>query len=317
MRRLDAPPVPLVLILGSLLAFAATAVGTHSNDQLTWAGLGGLVERMVALGIVALGQTFVILARSIDLSVAQVISVAAVMASFVMQGRVGMIGPAVALTLAIAVAIGLVNGLLVVRARVNPFIATLGVGLCVQGVLSAAFTDFAGSVPRGFQVLAYGSVGGLPLPILLLLLLTALCWLVLEHTRFGAHLYAVGGNAEGARQAGIHTGGVLIAAHVVCGALAGLAGLYLAARLRSGAPWIGRDGVYDLQSIAVVVIGGTLLSGGRGGVWGSVAGALLFATLDAMFTMLAVDPFFQQVLRGVVVIAAVAVYSSRSRLLVA
>ncbi len=317
MRRLSVPSVPLVLILGSLLAFAATAVATRSNDQLTWTGFSGLIERMVALGIVALGQTFVILARSIDLSVAQVISVAAVMASFVMQGRVDMIGPAIALVLAISAAIGLVNGLLVARLRVNPFIATLGVGLCLQGVLSAAFTDFAGSVPRGFQVLAYGSAAGMPLPILLLLSLTALCWLVLEHTRFGAHLYAVGGNAEGARQAGIHTRRVLIAAHVICSVLAGLAGLYLAARLRSGAPWIGRDGVYDLQSIAVAVIGGTLLSGGRGGVWGSFAGALLFATLDAMFTMLAVDPFFQQVLRGGVVVAAVAVYSSRSRLLVA
>ncbi len=317
MRRFSVPSIPLVLILGSLLAFSVTAVATHSDDQLTGAGFSGLIERMVALGIVALGQTFVILARSIDLSVAQVISVAAVMASFVMQGRVDMIGPAIVLVLAISIAVGLVNGLLVVRARVNPFIATLGVGLCLQGALSAAFTDFAGSVPRGFQVLAYGSAGGLPLPILLLLLLTALCWLVLEHTRFGAHLYAVGCNAEGARQAGIHTGRVLIAAHVICSTLAGLAGLYLAARLRSGAPWIGRDGVYDLQSIAVAVIGGTLLSGGRGGVWGSVAGALLFATLDAMFTMLAVDPFFQQVLRGIVVVAAVAVYSSRSRLLVA
>lgn len=317
MRRLSAPSVPLVLIVGSLLAFAATAIGTHSGDELTWTGLSGLIERMVALGIVALGQTFAILAGSIDLSVAEVISVAAVMASFVMQGRVEMIGPAIALVLALSAIIGLVNGVLVVRARVNPFIATLGVGLCLQGVLSAAFTDFAGSVPRGFQVLAYGSVGGFPAPILLLLLLTALSWLVLEHTRFGAHLYAVGGNAEGARQAGIHTGRVLIAAHVICSVLAGLAGLYLAARLRSGAPWIGRDGVYDLQSIAVAVIGGTLLSGGRGGVWGSFAGALLFATLDAMFTMLAIDPFFQQVLRGFVVIAAVAVYSSRSRVLVA
>jgi ribose transport system permease protein len=273
MRRLSAPSVPLVLIAGSLLAFAATAIGTHSNDQLTWTGLAGLIARMVALGIVALGQTFVILGRSIDLSVAQVISVAAVMASFVMQGRVEMIGPAVTLVLAVSLLVGLVNGLLVVRARVNPFIATLGVGLCLQGVLSAAFTDFAGSVPRAFQVLAYGSAGGLPLPILLLLLLTALCWFGLEHTRFGAHLYAVGGNAEGARQAGIHTGRVLIAAHVICSVLAGLTGLYLAARLRSGAPWIGRDGVYDLQSIAVAVIGGTLLSGGRGGVIGSVAGA--------------------------------------------
>ena len=96
-------------------------------------------------------------------------------------------------------------------------------------------------------------------------------------TKFGAHLYAVGGSAEGARLAGVRTDLVAIGAHVLCSLTAGMSGLYLASRLRSGAPWVGRDGVYDLESIAVVVIGGTLLAGGRGGVWGTLAGVLLFA----------------------------------------
>ena len=132
-------------------------------------------------------------------------------------------------------------------------------------------------------------------------------------TRFGAHLYAVGGNAEGARLAGIRTDLVTIGAHVVCSLSAGLTGLYLASRLRSGAPWVGRDGVYDLESIAVVVIGGTLLAGGRGGVWGTLAGVLLFATLDAAFNMLGVSAYPKLVLRGAIVILAVAVYTFRTR----
>ena len=312
-RSRPAPPISLLLLFVSVALFAGAALASGSTDQLGWAGLTGLVLRMVALGIVSLGQTLVILARSIDLSVANLISVAAVMASYTMQGRAEMIAPAVALVLAASAAVGLVNGLLVTRLRVDPFIATLGVGLCLQGALSASFTDFAGSVPRRFEWLAYGTIGPLPVPIAALLLLALATSFVLRSTRFGAHLYAVGGNADGARQAGIRTRRVLLAAHVLASVSAGLTGLYLAARLRSGAPWVGRDGVYDLQSVAVVVVGGTVLSGGRGGVWGSLAGALLFASLDAAFTMLGVNAFAQQVLRGVIVVAAVALYAVRDR----
>src|SRR5271166_5304558 len=130
--------------------------------------------------------------------------------------------------------------------------------------------------------------------------------------RVSARLYAVG-NAEGARLAGIRTDLVTTAAHVVCSLSAGVTGLYLASRLRSGAPWIGRDGVYDLESIAVVVTGGTLLAGGRGGVWGTLAGVLLFASLDGAFNMMGVSAYPKLVLRGVIVIAAVAVYTVRMR----
>ena len=144
-----------------------------------------------------------------------------------------------------------------------------------------------------------------------LFVLAALCSLALATTRFGAHLYAVGGNAEGARLAGIRTDLVTISAHVVCSLMAGLSGLYLASRLRSGAPWVGRDGVYDLESIAVVVIGGTLLAGGRGGVWGTLAGVLLFATLDAAFNMMGVSAYPKLVLRG----ATVAFRSPREALM--
>ena len=155
--------------------------------------------------------------------------------------------------------------------------------------------------------------GGLPYSVLGLFVLALVGWQVLRTTRFGAHLYAVGGNAEGARLAGMRTDFVIIVAHVICSVMAGVTGLYLASRLRSGAPWVGRDGVYDLESIAVVVIGGTLLAGGRGGVWGTLAGVLLFATLDAVFNMLGVPAFPKLVLRGAIVILAVAAYAMRSK----
>ena len=308
---------PLLLFVGSLALYGGVALGTGQTRMLEGEGVVGLMQRMVALGIVAIGQTFAILAGSIDLSVANLISVAAVLASYVMQGRPEMILPAVALVLLVSAAVGFLNGALIAWAQVNAFIATLGVGLILQGLLSASFTNFAGSVPKEFQALAYGGYGGAPFSVIGLFALAALASVVLGGTKFGAHIYAVGGNAEGARLAGIRTDLVTIGAHVVCSLMAGATGLYLASRLRSGAPWVGRDGVYDLESIAVVVIGGTLLSGGRGGVWGTLAGVLMFATLDAVFNMLGVSAYPKLVLRGAIVVAAVAAYTVRSRDLVA
>jgi ribose transport system permease protein len=304
---------PLVLLVGSIALYVGVALWTSQTKMLETEGVIGLLQRMVALGIVALGQTFAILAGSIDLSVANMISVAAVLASFIMQGRPEMMLPAVALVLVVSALVGVVNGAIISRLQVNPLIATLGVGLILQGLLSASFTDFAGSVPEEFQAVAYGAFGGVPYSVVGLFVLAAAASLALGTTRFGAHLYALGGNAEGARLAGIRTDLVTIGAHVVCSLMAGVAGLYLASRLRSGAPWVGRDGVYDLESIAVVVIGGTLLAGGRGGVWGTLAGVLLFATLDAAFNMMGVSAYPKLVLRGAIVIAAVAVYTVRTR----
>ncbi|WP_100962437.1 ABC transporter permease [Bosea sp. FBZP-16] len=308
----DVPVAPL-LFAGSLMLYVATALATGQHAYLTGEGFVGLTQRMVGLGIVALGQTLTILVGSIDLSVANLISVSAVLASFIMKGEPAMIAPAVLAVLALSAAVGLVNGLIIARLDVNPLIATLGVGLILQGLLSASFSNFAGSVPAAFQAFAYGRIGPLPWSVLLLLVLALAIWLLLSRTRFGAHLYATGGNRDGARLAGIRTERVIIGAHVLCSLMAGLTGLYLASRLRAGAPWVGRDGVYDLESIAVVVIGGTLLAGGRGGVWGTLAGVFLFATLDAVFNMTGIDAFPKQVLRGAIVILAVAVYAVRSK----
>lgn len=308
-----AVPVAPLLFAGSLALYVATALATGQHAYLTGEGFIGLTQRMVALGIVALGQTFAILVGSIDLSVANLISVSAVLASFIMKGEPAMIAPAVLAVLVLSAAIGLVNGLVIARLDVNPLIATLGVGLILQGLLSASFTNFAGSVPAAFQAFAYGRIGLLPWSVLLLGLLALAAWLLLTRTRFGAHLYATGGNRDGARLAGIRTERVIIGAHVLCSLMAGLTGLYLASRLRAGAPWVGRDGVYDLESIAVVVIGGTLLAGGRGGAFGTLAGVFLFATLDAVFNMTGIDAFPKQVLRGAIVILAVAVYAVRSK----
>ncbi|MCD2184613.1 ABC transporter permease [Rhizobium sp. GN54] len=303
-----------VLLAGlSIGFFVVVALATGETAQLSGQGVTGLLQRMVALGLVAIGQTFVILVGSIDLSVAALISAVAVLASHIMQGDAAMMLPAVLLCLGLCIAVGFVNGALVAYGGINPLIATLGTGLVIQGVLAASFGALQGSVAREFQVVAYGGVLGVPYSLLLLASLSIAAGLVLDRTLFGARIYAVGGNPDGARLAGIRTERVILFAHMVASLFAGAAGLYLAARLQSGTPWIGRDGIYDLESIAVTVIGGTILAGGKGGVAGTLAGVLLFASLDAGFNMLGIDAFLKQVLRGAIVIAAVAVHAVRAR----
>jgi ribose transport system permease protein len=242
-----------------------------------------------------------------------VISAVAVMASFMMQGDPAMIAPAIVACLVSCTMLGAVNGVLVAYLGINPLIVTLGTGLIVQGVLASAFTYLKGAVAPQFQAFAYGNVFGIPSALLLLAALAIVAAFLLARTVFGARTYAVGGNPEGARLAGIRTERFVLGAHVISSLFAGVAGLYLAARLQSGTPWIGRDGGYDLESIAVTVIGGTILAGGKGGVTGTMAGVLLFAALDAAFNMIGVDAFLKQVLRGVIVIAAVAIHSVRQK----
>ncbi|MYS89055.1 MULTISPECIES: ABC transporter permease [Streptomyces] len=272
-----------------------------------------LLHVAAGLGLVAVGQTLVIVGGSLDLSVAYVVSLSTLVAAETMAGDDGALLTAICLTLAVSATIGLVNGLLVTTARINPFIATVGVGLLLKGYLDNGYDGPAGkTAPALVQGLGYQRVGPVPLSFLLLLAVAAAAWFVLTRTRFGHHLIAVGGDPEVARLSGVRGTRVLVTAHVLCALCAGLAGVYLASRLGAGAPRVGTEGFYDLESIAAVVLGGTALAGGRGGVVGTVGGVLLLASIDAIFNQLEVDVFFKQVIRGVIIIAAVAVYARRA-----
>ena len=214
---------------------------------------------------------------------------------------------------AIGALIGLVNGLIITKFHVNSFIATLGTSLIIAGVINATFTNYTGSVPESFQYFGYGTIGPIPVSILALMLIVIAGWLLLTRTKFGSHLYGVGGNAEVARLSGLRTDRVVIGAHVLCSLTAVLTGVFLVSQMQSGAPWVGPNGVYDLQSIATTVIGGTALSGGKGGVWGTLAGVLIFGVLDTTFNQLGVNPYLKMVLQGSIVVLAVASYTFRSK----
>jgi ribose transport system permease protein len=312
-RSIHIPPVYFFLIVIFLVSGLLDQIYSDGQIFSNPAIMLNIIVRSVALGIVAVGQTLVILGASIDLSVAYTISITAVMSSYLMQGNTAKVPMAILVILAIGATIGLANGLVITKLKVNPFIATLGISLIIKGIVNATFSNYTGSVPESFQYFGYGTIGSIPVSIIIMLFIFLAGWFLLARTKFGSHLYGVGGNSEVARLSGVRTDRVLIGAHILCSMTAVLSGLFLVSQMQSGAPWVGPNGLYDLNSIATTVIGGTALSGGKGGVWGTLAGVLIFGILDTTFNQLGVNPYLKMVLRGAIIVIAVASYTIRSK----
>jgi ribose transport system permease protein len=253
-----------------------------------------------------------VLAGSLDLSVAYVVSVSAITASVVMAGDPDRIPAGVAAALITGALAGLANGLVITQLRVNAFIATLGIAMILRGVLNATFNNFAGAVPVQFRPLGYDALLLVPVGVFLLGAVVAVAWYLMHRTRFGYHVYAVGGDAEAARLSGVRPNRVLLLVHVLCGLCAATSGVFLASRLSNAAPWVGPDGGYDLESIAAVVLGGTALAGGTGRLLGPLAAVGILAIVDSVFIHFGDNPFLHTLVRGLVIIGAVALYNYRS-----
>ena len=214
-----------------------------------------------------------------------------------------------------ATALGLVNGLVISRARIQPFIVTLAMMIAARGVALVYTGEKTLSVPAGaqsFRELGRGKLdlGALwvPFPVLILLGTYALGWLVLGYTRFGRHAYALGDNEEAARLMGLNVGRVTAGVYTLSGALAGLAGVLLASRLGTGQPVAA--GGWELDAIAAVVVGGTLLTGGQGGAGSTLVGVLLLALIFNIFNLEGwISPWWQLVLRGAILLSVVIVQS--------
>ena len=308
-RRLGSTELVYLALLG-VLVIGAALVAVDGGNLFGTANLVDMLTRSSLLGFVALGQTFVILCGSLDLSVGYVMALCSLIGATTMAGDPAKVPLGIAVVLVVAAGIGLMNGLIVSVLKVNPFIATLGVGLIVKGYLDTNYKGPAGAVPTSFQQFGYSRIAFLPVSTAVMLVAVVLGILYLRRTRTGYHMFAVGGSQEVARLSGIRTGRVVVTAHVLCAVAAGIAGLLIAARFGTGSALVAGSG-YDLDSIAAVVLGGTLLMGGRGSIAGTLGGVLILAVLDTVFNILEVDPFFKDVLRGVVIIAAVAIYARR------
>jgi len=309
---LASPAAPVYGALIGIIILGWIVVTIDGGDFLTTGNIVNMLQRSVALGIVSLGQTIVILLGSLDLSVAALISLASLVTAEQMGGESGNVIPAILIVLGLGVVVGLANGLIITKLRVNAFIATLGMALILGGIIENGWNGPQGGVTDGFsQNLGYTRFGVIPMSFILFAVVAVVVWFILRSTRFGYRVYAVGGSEDVSKLSGLRTHRTIIGAHIVCSLTAVITGIFLASRLKAGTPTVGLDGGYDLESIAAVVLGGTALTGGRGGVIGTIGGVFILAVLDNVFNQLEFNSFVRDVVRGIVIIAAVAIYARR------
>jgi ribose transport system permease protein len=248
----------------------------------------------------------VLLIAGIDLSVGSVISlVVTLMALTVTPAPVSM-ALGILLALAAGAAVGLINGLLITRLHISPFMVTLATLSIVQGLALAFSRTPPAILPREYSPIFNGNLGPIPIPLLVVVGSTLLTALVLRHTPFGRHVYAVGSNEHATRLSGMATDRIKIAVFTISGLMAGFAGAFIAARSRAGDPYIGTNFAFD--SITAVMLGGASLFGGRGSVYGTLAGVLIVAVLSNLLNLLGVPSDFQYVLKGLLLILAVMLY---------
>lgn len=264
------------------------------------------------LGLVALGMTFVILTGGIDLSVGALVAVAGIVAAK-LSGSGAL--TAVAGGVAAAMVLGVVTGLLITKARIQPFIVTLAMMIAARGAALAMTSEQSIPVARdaeGLVWLGRGDIGPIPVPVALFLAAYLLALVVLRFTRFGRYVYAIGDSEEAARIMGLGADRIVIATYVLSATLAGLAGVVLTARLGAGQPVAGAG--WELDAIAAVVVGGTLLTGGQGGAGSTLIGVLLLGVIFNLFNLEGtVSPWWQWVLRGVFLLFVVVIQGRLQR----
>lgn len=304
MTRLNRRTVgPIVLVVaGAFLAYCLVPrFGTRIN-------IGYFLLQSVPLLLTAVGQTLVILTAGIDLSVGACVTLAGVAASLLMDPvNGGSVPLALAACLGAAVAVGLVNGLLIVRYNLPPFLATLGMTFFLAGINLYLRPVPGGHIARSFQDAAATRWGAIPATAAVTLILLSLIAAYIDRSQFGLRLRAVGWNENSARLAGVSPGAIKIAAYVGSALLASAAGLFIASRTGSGDPLVGNT--YQLSSISAAVLGGIDLFGGRGTVWGAIAGAIALAMIGNVLNLLGVVAYWQWIVQGAVLLLAVALYA--------
>jgi ribose transport system permease protein len=293
--------------LGPFLALVVVCVALAfmSPDFLSVSNSFDVMRQVSINAVIAFGMTLTILLGGIDLSVGSILAVSAVLAALMMKHGGG---AAVAVSVAVLAggAMGSLNGVVIAKGKVAPFIATLGTMTLLRGVAlvlsnGSPISDFSSDF---FAMLGGGYVLRLvPVPVVLMLVMFGVFWFVLARTVFGRHVYATGGNAEASKLSGVNTDRVQILVYTVSGAMAALAGVILTSRLDSAQPTAGAG--YELDAITAVVLGGTSLAGGRGWIFGTLVGALLIGVLNNGLNLMGVSAFYQLVVKGSVILLAV------------
>jgi ribose transport system permease protein len=311
-----------VLAVVVVLLFVAGAI-LKPESFPTWANVRNILTQASVVGVLAIGMTFVIATSGIDLSVGSMVAAAGVFGGILVDPDSTSSLLFIVGAIAFATALGSVNAIAIAYGRVVPFIATLamfsvarGVALLLNDKLPVSLLDLNGGSfgsPAAFSLLWFGNgrLLGIPVSVYVFLAITIAGWVVLNRTRYGRYVVAVGGNREAARIAGVPVRRIIFSVYVLMGVLAGISTVLLCARLGSASPVSGN--LYELDAIGAVVIGGTALAGGRATIVGTFLGVLTFALIFSLMTQLNLSTEVQQVTKGAIVLAAVLLQRPEAR----
>ena len=294
-----------IILMGVVITIANPNFLTPYNFQI--------VARQVSfIAIVAAGQTLVLLLGGIDLSVGAIAGLSAVLGAMMMTS--GGVDPFVSTGLAVLFGLfcGSINGLLIAKLKLNAFIVTLATGEVFAGAILVLTKGYAiNGIPEIFQVLGQGTIGPVPVPVAIMLLIFAILAWVTTNTPFGRSVFAVGGNREASRFAGLHSERIEVMVYAIAGGAAALAGMMFVSRMNAGQPTIGAS--WLMPSITAAIIGGTSLSGGVGTIFGTLLGALFMALLGNGIVLMNVSSYWERVIIGLFVLIAVIVDLIRRR----
>ncbi len=310
-RRLASQKSDIILVYCFLFVLII-ATQILNPKFLTYYNLRNLMATTLPYLFIAFAQMTVILLGGIDLSVGSIISVSVSVCAVTMtEGRFGwVLGVLAAITLGIVV--GFINGVVVVKGRLQAIVATLATSSILAGVAYLFLPTPGGFINEGFAKFVTGYTKGWKfIPFFIFAIAIVLMWLFLNRTKLGRSIYAVGGNIEAAYSSGIKVERVRILAFVICGLISGLCGIYVAARTQSGDPAIGVS--FTNYSIAAAVIGGTALAGGRGSAIGTVAGAMILVVVNNMLNLLRVESYYQYLVLGLMMVIALTLSAIRTR----
>jgi inositol transport system permease protein len=280
---------------------------------LTSGNLINIVRQMSVVGIVAIGVTMIIITTGIDLSSGSVIAlVSVVVASMSHAGSGYPLAVALIVGLGLGLLTGIINGAIISKGKIAPFIVTLGMMTIARGA-ALLYTKGKpiGNLSDGFKVIGQGSLFGIPIPILIFLFVGFISYIMLNKTKFGKYVYAIGGNEQAAVIAGVNVDKFKIMIYGFAGLLTAIGGIILTSRIASGQPTAGV--MYELDAIAAAVIGGTSLSGGIGTIGGTIIGALIIGVMNNGLDLLNVSSYWQQILKGTIIVVAVLIDSRKQK----
>lgn len=285
-----------LLILCIVISFITPRFLSVSNIK-------NILTQVSVNAVIAVGMSFVILTGGIDLSVGSILAISGAVAASIVKST-GNLFLAIIVALAIGSIVGLINGILVSKGRIQAFIVTLSTMIIFRGVtyVYTNGTPISG-LGQSFSSIGNMMVLGIPIPVVFMVIVFGIAFYVLSQTRYGRYIYALGGNEDSARLSGINTDKIKTLVYVICGAAAALSGIIVTSRIGSASPNAGVG--FELDAIAAVVLGGTTLVGGEGSVVGTIIGALIIGVLNNGLNLMNVSPFYQSIIKGIVILLAV------------